>query len=369
MLPATAATIHVPADRRTIQDAAAKAKPGDVVLVAPGTYNERVKFKKGCGGSEGKPVTFRSEAPREATMKGFDTTGANFLIIEGFTIVEGDGVFVGSDNIEVTGNYFHDFAGSAVRATQSHDNITIRNNRAFRCQRGFMVKGKKWTVEDNEVEKLIYTNGEPDYVDFFGQDLVFRRNKFFGTLESDIGPGHVDCFQTFAEGVQNCIIEENYCSGMHQGVLLEADKPGGTRGIIIRNNMFIEPWSWGILMKRNSEAVIENNLIYNSGIHGIGIRQGNNKPDDGGSVAKCRGNIIVGGKSYIWGEDRCKLDSDYNLGFSIRNKIERGRHDLVANPKFKDPPRDFTLLPDSPALHAAEDGGNLGPKMIWPKSE
>ncbi|NBP89050.1 MAG: DUF1565 domain-containing protein, partial [Planctomycetia bacterium] len=55
---------------RTVQQAADVAQPGDVVLVRPGTYRERVSPPR--GGSAGKPIVFRSVVRHGAIIKGSD---------------------------------------------------------------------------------------------------------------------------------------------------------------------------------------------------------------------------------------------------------------------------------------------------------
>lgn len=59
--PAEAATILVPADQPTIQAAIVAAGPGDLVLVAPGTYAEEIDFL-------GKAITVRSTLGPEVTI-------------------------------------------------------------------------------------------------------------------------------------------------------------------------------------------------------------------------------------------------------------------------------------------------------------
>jgi len=55
---------------RTVQRGADTAQPGDVVLVAPGIYRERVAPPR--GGLEGRPIVFRSAKLHEAIIKGSD---------------------------------------------------------------------------------------------------------------------------------------------------------------------------------------------------------------------------------------------------------------------------------------------------------
>ncbi|MEY2599299.1 MAG: hypothetical protein RLZZ142_1558 [Verrucomicrobiota bacterium] len=55
---------------RSIQAAAERARPGDTILVAPGTYRERIAPPR--GGSVGAPIVFRSLQRHKAIVKGSD---------------------------------------------------------------------------------------------------------------------------------------------------------------------------------------------------------------------------------------------------------------------------------------------------------
>ena len=58
---------------RTVQRGAEAAQPGDTVLVAPGIYRERVSPPR--GGTDGKPIVFRSAERHRAVIKGSDEWG------------------------------------------------------------------------------------------------------------------------------------------------------------------------------------------------------------------------------------------------------------------------------------------------------
>jgi len=55
---------------RTVQRAAEAAQPGDVVLVSPGVYRERVAPPR--GGEAARPIVFRSQVRHAAVLKGSD---------------------------------------------------------------------------------------------------------------------------------------------------------------------------------------------------------------------------------------------------------------------------------------------------------
>jgi serine protease len=94
----TAATVHVPADRPTIQAAIDAAASGDTVLVAPGTYGEAINFN-------GKIITVTSEqgpavtvidAGGQPTVVTFTSGETRNAILSGFTITGGRNTYSGA---------------------------------------------------------------------------------------------------------------------------------------------------------------------------------------------------------------------------------------------------------------------------------
>ena len=86
----TAATINVPGDQRTIQAAVDAAAFGDVVLVAAGTYKERITLKPG--------VTLRSAGDDSKGQLGLARAEATILDCD-FAGAEGAGVSMAEDSI------------------------------------------------------------------------------------------------------------------------------------------------------------------------------------------------------------------------------------------------------------------------------
>jgi len=90
---AHAATINVPANRPTIQSAIDIAVAGDTVLVAPGTYNERIDFQGkaiAVRSSGGAGVTILDAQGFDIAVKMFNREGAS-TVFEGFTVRNGQG--------------------------------------------------------------------------------------------------------------------------------------------------------------------------------------------------------------------------------------------------------------------------------------
>ena len=143
--------ILVPEDYATIQEAIDVASPGDVVVVAPGTYQENINF-------QGKDIALRSTDPEDTSVVegtvidggGLDTVvtfeggESQEAILEGFTITngesdEGGGILILSftartsptvrNNI-ITGNHAEDHGGGIMVDTSSGliKANTIENN-------------------------------------------------------------------------------------------------------------------------------------------------------------------------------------------------------------------------------------------------
>ena len=117
----SAATIRVPKDQSTIQQAIEAAHSGDVVLVAPGIYFEHISY-------QGKAISIESEAgPAKTTIDGggtdtvvrFENDEGPQSVLTGFTIQRGDGDFGGGISLDlasptITGNIFRNNGPTAA---------------------------------------------------------------------------------------------------------------------------------------------------------------------------------------------------------------------------------------------------------------
>jgi len=197
---ANAATYTVPGNFSTIQAAANAANPGDVIVVKPGTYNERVTVTR--SGNASAPITFKSETRRTAVMQGFEINAAHITVngfeITGTTLL---GVYISKDNATVEDCYIHGMSDKGIAGYWKQpwpNNVTIRGNYIYDVQGGINICGSNWLVENNEVRRLVRrANSDNDYTRVFGNNNIIRNNKFWGTSKSEIGTSHVDGFQTY----------------------------------------------------------------------------------------------------------------------------------------------------------------------------
>ncbi|HET6503211.1 MAG TPA: right-handed parallel beta-helix repeat-containing protein [Amycolatopsis sp.] len=172
-------TIRVPADAPTISDAVSLARPGDLVLVAPGVYHESVKITTA-------QVTLRGESRDKVVIDG--------------QLLQPNGVVVAAPGVAV-------------------ENLTVENN----TQNGVLVTGSAKAVAGLPGKSGGYDTGnEP--VTFLKSFLVSyvtaTRNGLYGI---------------YAFSAQDGVIEHSYTSGgADSGIYVGQCKPCD---IVVRDNI------------------------------------------------------------------------------------------------------------------------------------
>lgn len=122
-LAASAAIIHVPADQPTIQQAVNAAGTGDLVLVSPGTYFERIDYLGKAisvqsthgptqtiidGNLGGTVVTLRTQEGAQSVLTGFTIRRGNATFGAGVTLLGTSPTITGNifrDNIQQSGGF------------------------------------------------------------------------------------------------------------------------------------------------------------------------------------------------------------------------------------------------------------------------
>lgn len=352
---------------RTIVHAGNVAQAGDTIYVKEATYNERVRLAN--SGNNGTKITFKSSPRRAATVVGgFDADG-DHIRIEGFTIISGEnaiGVKILGDYVDIVDNYFCNNKYKAIRGDLANNpkSAYIADNHIFHSQSGIVVEGEAWLVENNEIERLYdYGGGDCDYARFFGDNHVFRHNYFHGTMASEIGAAHVDCFQTWAGGgkhAHNILFENNRCYHFHQ-VLMTENYYDDISHLIFKNNVFAHGTlggkGYGLFVKGVPYIVTTNNTFVDIRYTAVYIRNDNSRP----KYAIIKNNIFYTcGNAYSL--DDTSSSADYNLFFNTGYPSSHGAHDLVnINPLFVRPDNDdYSLQTGSPACEAGEGRTYIG---------
>lgn len=176
--PIRAATITVPDDYPTIQEAINAANPGDTVHVRKGTYYENVVVNKTLslfGGSREETIvdgrTFPGGSAIVVTAEGvniFNVTTANDVVgiwaassnnvIIGNNVVNSSaiGIFVNGSNNTVQRNYVSECIFQGIQLSETSGN-TIEENTIEYCHQGLAINFSSYnTVTRNTITNNVY---------------------------------------------------------------------------------------------------------------------------------------------------------------------------------------------------------------------
>jgi hypothetical protein len=307
-----AGTLRVPQDHKTIQAAIDAAQEGDRILVAVGTYTERVRMKPG--------VTLKSAGDDSKGALGLKR--AESTIIDGNVAgAEGAGVTMAEDSsldgFTVTGvGQYDDALWKKHHATQgeeqSHEHIGAPGTA------GIAVTGiARCTVVNNIVHHIGYTGIAITGAEGKRVSPRIVRNVAYRNMGGGIGSMKKSaaiieenvCFENFYAGIGHSdaspLVINNVCYGnIRAGIgISEGSCP------IVRGNKCYQNRRAGIGVRSEKTApLVEDNDCYENAMAGIGSRdgaspvvRGNRCHENGMAGIGSRGGarpVIVGNKCY-----------------------------------------------------------------------
>ena len=237
---AWAATINVPGDQATIQGAIDAASDGDKVVVAAGTYSERIDFKGKAisvasasgpakttinGKGVGPVVTFSSGETPASTLSGFTITGG-----VNDNLGDGGGILVHDSSPTISGN-------------------TITGNSACSGGGGIAVQFSAATIQSNTITNNSQSGcsggvgGGGIELGGAGAAMVLSNVISHNSWTSGDGGG-ISLFAAGTPVIMNNLISDNQASGVFSA------GPVASGG--------------GIAMFNDSAALVEQNLIINN---------------------------------------------------------------------------------------------------------
>ncbi len=328
-LSALAAVINVPGDRPSVQAALNAAGPGDTVLLAPGTYHEKVSFP--ASGLPGSPVTLTSSGGAVVTtLSGASIPGANVVLIDsrshvrvsGLTIRDNTGVTDGSgiriigslSDVEIRGNVIHEIRGNnamgiTVYATEAApiQDLVIDGNEIYDCDpapsealtlngnvRAFEVTGNH--IHDVDNIAIDFIGGETDIQP--NSALVAREGVCRGNIVERCGSGYSGGI--YVDGGRDIVIENNTVTECDLGIEVGAENAGiVARNVVVRNNLLYNNRVVGIVFGGYSKSVgradnnvFRGNTLYKNATHPI---------DGVGEVWVQYGNDNLIENNLVWG--------------------------------------------------------------------
>jgi hypothetical protein len=297
--PAVANQIHVPGDSPTIQGGIAVAQPGDSVMVAPGTYPEHVTLVSGISviGQDPLTTTIDGGGVPIDVVRAISVANAR---LQGFTVtgaLSGGGLPGGA-------GVFVNFPSATVVI---EDVIATGNDFGIAVFNGFNRQG-------------------PDIL-----DCTLHHNTFHGV--SDPGNGRL----------AGCVIHGNR-NGINQS-------GNSTRPQIVGNTI------WGNTLDGYSywndfQPTVRNNIFAMNG--GYGIRE------------RAPGTFVDPLVEFnLFWQNTTGNYFDVQSGMTLNtaaeiNALASAENNLVADPLLCNPPTDFHLCADSPAIGAGMGGATIG---------
>jgi len=370
-LPAAteAATIRVPADAATIQQAIDAAVAGDTVLVAPGTYVENINFRGKAigvvseqgpavtiidGNRAGSVVTFAAGENRNAVLRGFTVrNGANSF--------SGGGVRIQNSAPSIIGNWIVDngaCSGAGIYSSFSSPLIqgnTISRNYVYACSGasglGVYIGGDSAAelIENVITENSGFANGGGVTL-FAAGRAVLRSNVIARNITGGFSPcssgGGIWMVNFSQATIVNNLVVGN-AAGCGGGFYW-----GGSTGVttFVNNTFADNDGAEGSAIEMSgvdTRHVIHNNLII--GKAGQTALYCRNSPTTPSPVVNTSNVFSAGGVAY---GGTCADQTGQHGNISV--------DPLFVQAPFADVPGDYHVQSGSPAVDA---GNNAAPQL------
>ena len=300
---------------RTLDKAAAAARPGDTVYVRAGSYGKTTITRSGTSTAR---ITFKPYPGEKVVIDGSGTTeqgsamalwNSSFVVVEGFEVKNGTG----------RGISVMDSSSVVVRNNTVHDTWT----------HPIMGSGDSLTFEGNVIYNTILKN----------------RN---GALGTAYWPGTISTWSRSSGAYStNIVIRNNQIrDSWGEGIL-----PTRSNGVIIADNTVHDTWSVNIYLTEVSHAVVERNNLYSTatafnrnGRAADGILIGNEGSGTGGTPSSPYSSDLLIQKNTItrtgygirfWYDSSRATNNSYRTIRILSNVI---RDTVQANIHFMDVP-------------------------------
>ncbi len=272
-IPALAGTIEVPKDYQTIQAAINAAQPGDLILVAPGTYKEN--------------LTIRKSLELRGTDAGVIVDGSRARSAPTILIQRTRDVII--QNLEITGGR------RGIQVERSRD-VIIKNNIIQKNRRqGILVTDNSQSTQI--IENKIFDTA-PDEGNVLGNGIILNGDKNAQVLKNFIARSAWSGLRLLSAvaHIEGNTFEEN----QHYGIEIWpnwVDSPDVPSQATVLNNTLTGNVRAGIFITEESIATIASNQILdtvrdrdNQYGHGIWVA-------DGAQVA-LTGNVVTGSQGH-----------------------------------------------------------------------
>ncbi|WP_158243198.1 NosD domain-containing protein [Acidimangrovimonas sediminis] len=212
----------------SLADAARIARPGDTVLVAPGTYRGPQRFR--ASGKTGAPITIRPARPGTVTFDGTGSPANSDLV----TLIGSHLRFVGFAVVNAS--------RSGISAWHTWDVTILANTVTGSRRAGIWVGAERARLSGyNRIAgNRIYSNCRENAARAWAGGWA-------RAIAVDLSDGTL---------VEQNLVERNYCEGI--GAL-------STRGATIRRNVVSDNFSVNIYLDNAPETEVRENIVFTTG--------------------------------------------------------------------------------------------------------
>ncbi len=220
-------------------------------------------------GTAQSPIRLRSEG---ATVRSIHIT-ADHVVVEGFTVVGGDGIFLTGDDLTLSHNIVHDTQRGGITCAPC-ENSTIESNTVQHvATAGIWISGQRIAVNHNTVsETVARDNGDADGMRFFGDGHRITDNTITDiSANGYANPPHPDCFQTYDNNsvpTFDVLIAGNTCRNVDAQCLIatgdqhgNSAAPTGVPSISFVGNTCASNGAQAVNLRRWPNVEIRDNTI------------------------------------------------------------------------------------------------------------
>jgi hypothetical protein len=181
-------------------------------------------------GSANAPVRLFADG---ATVRSIHVS-ADHVIVEGFTVAGGDGLFANGTDLSIRHNTVEDTHRSGITCNPCENSIIEDNTVHHVDTAGIWISGRQIAVRHNTVSGTVARdNGDADGMRFFGNGHRITDNTITDISATGYAnPPHPDCFQTYDSNgppTYDVVIANNTCRNVDaQCLIATGDKSGNS---------------------------------------------------------------------------------------------------------------------------------------------
>lgn len=253
-----------------VQQAMADAHGGTTICVRGDTLGETDLVVE-ASGTRDRPVVLAAEG---AQVRSIAVRG-DFVVIQGFAVVDGEGIDVRGQGLVVRANEIRGAGQDGISCEEICADVLVEDNAVSGTDgTGIIVEGQRITVQENLVRGSVMREaGDADGIRFFGRDIRLLRNTITDIKDDgyDGDPPHTDCFQTYDNGrlpTVDVLIAGNVCRNVdHQCLIATAEEAGDSgevgrsSGITFTGNECAVNGSQAVLVRWFPDVAVRDNIF------------------------------------------------------------------------------------------------------------